>query len=184
LTRDWQWTWFSDEVHFDSSKLQNQVEYELRKPGLKRRLEALKETKTLGLSVKIHVAAGVSYNHKGRLIFYKDPVEPSAPKPYKPRKPRKSSVQTNNEYTKAVQDFNAQSARVEVLPKGNAMTQKFYTIEVLPRHIEQIKMLEARYQRPIRFQEDGDLSHGNRSENNLPARLKRDSDLQILVYPP
>lgn len=135
LTEDWQWTWFSDEVHFDSAKLQNKAEYELRIPGQKRRLESLKPTKTSGLSVKLHVAAGVSYNHKGRLVFYKDPAEPSAPKPYKPRKPRKSSVQTEEEYTLALNKYSSQSAGVEVLPKGNAMTQKFYAEEILPQHI-------------------------------------------------
>jgi hypothetical protein len=57
-----------------SVKLQNKAEYELRFPGQERHL---KETKTSGLNVTIHCAAGISYNRKGQLIFYKDLKEPS-----------------------------------------------------------------------------------------------------------
>ncbi|KAF2435218.1 hypothetical protein EJ08DRAFT_656842 [Tothia fuscella] len=135
-------------------------------------------------NVKIYVALGVSYNHKEPLIFYKDPAEPSAPKPYKPRKPRKSLVQTEEEYTKAIDEFTRQSAGVEVLPKGNAMTQKFYAEQILPKHIDEIRMLEERYSHRFQLQEDGDPSHGNRSKNNLPAKLKRNSDLLLVIHPP
>jgi transposase len=63
------------------------------------------------------------------------------------------------------------------------MTQKFYAKEVLPKHIEKIKELEARWGRRILLQEDGDSSHGNKSKNNVCALLKRDADLQILIHP-
>ena len=64
------------------------------------------------------------------------------------------------------------------------MTQKFYAEHILPQHIQQIQELEARYKRKIWLQEDGDPSHGNRSMNNAPARLKREADVQILTHPP
>jgi hypothetical protein len=50
-------------------------------------------------------------------------------------------------------------------------------------YFEVIKMLEKRHKRRYTLQEDGNSSHGNRSYNNTPAQLKRDSDLQILVHP-
>jgi hypothetical protein len=104
LTGFWQWVWFTDEVHLLSAKLQNAPEYELRFPGQERRKESLKETKSSGLAVTIHIAAGVSYNHKGPLIFYKDPKEPSTEKVYKPGRPRKSGVQTQEEYATVVKE--------------------------------------------------------------------------------
>jgi transposase len=184
ITDWWQYIWFTDEVHCLSARLQNKAEYELRLPGSKRRLESLKETKTSGLDLKVHVAAGISYNHKGKLIFHKDSAEPSKPKPYKPSKPRKSSVQTEEEYVAAVTEFNEQSAGIEVLPKGNAMTQRFYAKEILPQHIKEIRALEARHKHRYYFQEDGDPSHGNKSTYNPAAQAKRDSDLLLLVHPP
>jgi hypothetical protein len=183
LTGFWQYIWFTDEVHMLSAKLQNKPEYELRYPGQKRRLESLKTTLTSGLNITIHVSAGISYNRKGRLMFYKDPKEPSQ-KTYKPRKPRKSGVQTKEEYEKIIEEWTKdQSAGIEIIPKGNAMTQKFYAEKILPQHIDQIKSLEAHYQHQFYLQEDGDPSHGNKSTNNPCARLKKDAGLQILIHP-
>jgi hypothetical protein len=179
LTGFWSWIWFTDEVHLQSIKLQNEAEYELRFPGQQ---ASLKETKTSGLDVTIHCAAGVSYNYKGPLIFYKDPKEPTE-KTYKPRKPRKTMYQTQQQHEEEVEAWKKAQPEGEVIPKGNAMSQEFYAKEVLPKHIEVIKMLEKRHKRRYTLQEDGDPSHGNRSYNNAPARLKRDSDLQILVHP-
>jgi hypothetical protein len=184
LTNFWQWIWFTDEVHYLSAKLQNKAEYELRYPGQEHRLRSLKATLSSGLDVTVHVAAGVSYNQKGKLIFYKDPKEPSQ-RVYKPRQPRKSSVQTLEEYQQVIDEWTKeQSAGIEIRPKGNAMTQKFYAENILPQYIEQIQALEAHYKRRFWLQEDGDPSHGNRSSNNLCARLKHDADLQLLIHPP
>lgn len=78
----------------------------------------------------------------------------------------------------------AKSERVEIKSRGNSMTQKLYAETILPKHIERIKELEARFGRKILFQEDGDSSHGHRSANNAPEKLRRASDLQILIHPP
>jgi hypothetical protein len=98
LTGFWQYVWFTDEVHLQSAKLQNKAEYELRYPGQEKHL---KETKSSGLDVIVHCAAGISYNHKGQLIFYKDPKEPTE-KAYRPRKPRKTMYQSEEQYQKQV----------------------------------------------------------------------------------
>lgn len=73
---------------------------------------------------------------------------------------------------------------MEVMPKGNAMSQEFYVREIFPKYIEEIRAFEKRYNRRIRLQEDGDPSHGNRFMNNLPARFKREVDLEIHIHPP
>ena len=85
LTQFWQFVGFTDESHFLSVKLQNKAEHELRFPGQER---LLKETKMTGLNVTVHCAALVTYNFKGKLMFYKDPQEPSEKKklPWKPQR--------------------------------------------------------------------------------------------------
>ncbi|KAF1983122.1 hypothetical protein K402DRAFT_338837, partial [Aulographum hederae CBS 113979] len=130
----------------------------------------------------VHVAAGVSYNHKGPLIFYKDPKEPTE-KIYKPRKPRKTMYQTEEQFQHEIQQWERQQPEAEVIPKGNAMSQEFYAKEVLPKHITEIRALQERFKRPIYLQEDGDPSHGKKSVNNPCAQLKRDADLVILIHP-
>jgi hypothetical protein len=63
------------------------------------------------------------------------------------------------------------------------MNQEFYTREILPLHIKEIKALQKRHKRRYHLQEDSNSSHGNSSQNNPPARLKRDTDLLILTHP-
>ena len=64
------------------------------------------------------------------------------------------------------------------------MTQVFYAQKILPQHIKAIQALEARHKRKYWLQEDGDPSHGIKSQNSPPAHLKRDADLLLLVHPP
>jgi hypothetical protein len=179
LTGFWQYVWFTDEVHLQSAKLQNKAEYELRYPGQERHL---KETKSSGLDVIVHCAAGISYNHKERLIFYKDPKEPTE-KAYRPRKPRKTMYQSEEQYQKQVKAWEAAQLAAEVIPKRNAISQDFYAREILPQHIEEIKALEERYHHRFYLQEDNDPSHGNKSSNNPSAHLKHEADLLILTHP-
>jgi hypothetical protein len=179
LTGFWQFVGFTDESHFQSVKLQNEAEYELRFPGQER---LLKETKMTGLNVTVHCAALVTYNFKGKLMFYKDPKEPSE-KTYKPRKPRKTMYQTDKQHQQAVQEWERSQPQAAVIPKGNAMSQEFYAREILPQYIQEMKTLEERYHHRFRLQEDGDPSHGNKSTDNPCQRLKRAADLQILIHP-
>jgi hypothetical protein len=180
LTGYWEWIWFTDEAHFQSIKLQNTAEYELRIPGQEREYKVLKES---GLDITLHIAAGVSYNHKGPLIFYKDPQEPSE-KVRKPHPPQKSKYETQEQYQSRRKVFEDTLPKEDTVPKGNCMTQVFYAQEILPEHIKQIKALEEHYNHRYHLQEDGDPSHGNRSQNNPPWRLKKNADLLILVHPP
>jgi hypothetical protein len=70
-----------------------------------------------------------------------------------------------------------QNTGVEIILKGNVITQKFYTEKILPQYIEQIKALEAHYKRRFWLQEDSNPSHSNQSTNNPYTQLKRDADL-------
>jgi hypothetical protein len=176
----WRWIWFTDEAHFQSIKLQNTTEYKLRVPGQERQCKVNKES---GLDVTLHVAAGVCYDHKGPLIFYKDPQQPSE-KVRKPAPPRQSKYETQEQFQARLKVFEDTQPKEDTTPKGNCMTQVFYAQKILPEHIKEIKMMEERYKHSFYLQEDGDPSHGNRSENNPPWCLKRDSDLSIFVHPP
>jgi hypothetical protein len=118
----WQYIWFTDEVHFLSASLQNKPEYKLRYPGQKQRLEAIREEKTSRLKVTVHVAAGISYNHKGPLIFYKDPEEPSE-KALRGRRPRKYKHETPEDFQNRLQSWEQSQPEAEVLPKGNDVSR-------------------------------------------------------------
>ncbi len=107
-------------------------EHELRLPGQER---SINEVETSGLDVTIHVAAGISYNRKGPLIFYKDPKDPSE-KVRKAAPPRKSKYESDEQYDARYKVFNDTQPKEDTTPKGNCMTQVFYAKEVLPKHIE------------------------------------------------
>jgi DDE superfamily endonuclease len=183
----WQYVYFTDEAHWSSKELSNKQEYELRAPGTESRLKNLQEVQKSDLNVTLHSSGGISYNFKGPLLFYKDPPEPSDPKPYQPHAPRRSSVETSEEHAEKVQRFKESqkevSAGIDIIPKGNAMNQVFYTKHILPHHIKHIKWLEAKKKHKFWFQEDNDPSHGTRSTNNIAARAKRDAHILILLHP-
>jgi hypothetical protein len=165
----WRWVFFTDEAHFNSQELSQKPEWELRDAGIEARLKNLNEDVKAAFNVTLHVAAGCSYDSKGPLIFYNDPADPTAPKPYRPRAPRRSSVETAQEHESAVHSFKTTPGgpEIEVKPKGNAMSMKFYVNEVLPHHINHVQGLKRRYKRDILLQEDNDGSHGTRSASNI-----------------
>jgi hypothetical protein len=178
----WQYVYFTDEAHFNSVDLAYQTQYETRQVG-GQRIKRLHPTPKVPFNVTLHVAAGVSYNHKGAFIFYNDPQEPST-KVYKPRRPRKSSVETKDEHLKAISDWlEGGEHPLKVQAKGNSMTQSFYTDNILPHHIQHIKWLEAKYKHQIVFLEDGDPSHSHRNSQSRPMRLKADSHITTLQHP-
>ncbi len=178
----WQYVYFTDEAHFNSVDLAYQTQYETRQRG-STGCKRLQPTPKVPFNVTLHVAAGVSYNHKGAFIFYHDPKEPTE-KVYKPRRPRKSSVETQHEHLEAIQAWlDGSEHPLKVEAKGNAMTQKFYAEAILPHHLDHIKWLEEQHKHPFIFQEDGDPSHGHRSPNCAPTRLKRDAQVKCLQHP-
>ena len=153
----WRYCYFTDEVHFNSKDLANRLEYELRTPGdHKPSIQEINQKEHL--DVTVHLAAGISYDYKGAFVFYNDPAEPDISKPRKPSKPRRSKYESDEQYQKRLRDHEAMLTHLidpkkDIPPKGNSMTQKFYTENVLPHHIQHIKKLEAKYNHVIYFQE-------------------------------
>jgi hypothetical protein len=133
----------------------------------------------------VHVAAGITYDSKGVFMFYNDPKEPTEPKPPRRNRPRRSKYETDEQFAARIAAFEKEASeiQVEIQPKGNSMTQKFYAEVVLLKHLEELERLKQRHGQKFWFQEDNDPSHGTRSKNNVPKRLKDASHVLILVHP-
>lgn len=72
---------------------------------------------------------------------------------------------------------------VEMKPKGNSMTQKYYTERLLPIYIKVIQEARIIHNRDTILQEDNDPSHGTRSELNVAKQLKDSNWITALVHP-
>jgi hypothetical protein len=182
ITNWWQYVYFTDEVHFNSVDLAYQTQWETRQRGAARS-RRLQPTPKVPFNVTLHVAAGVTYNHKGAFIFYNDEHEPDI-KVYKPTRPRKSSVETKEQHLEAIAAWlEGGEHPIKIKAKGNSMTQRYYAEQILPHHLQHIKCLQQRHKHPFILQEDGDPSHGHRSPNSLPTRMKRDAQIKCLLHP-
>lgn len=77
---------------------------------------------------------------------------------------------------------------VDVKPKGNSITQKYYTKRLLP---SLIATLHKHYNDPehpeyknYMLQEDNDGSHGTRSKVNIAQEMKEKAHIKVLNHPP
>lgn len=186
IIKFWRRVYFTDEGHFNSKELSNKTEYELRIPGVTP--STIQERDQNPLDITLHVAAGISYNHKGVFLFYNDPAEPDIPKASKPRPPKQSKYETSEQFQQRLTKWHEEHTHPidpdkDIPPKGNSMTQRFYAKEVLPHHIKHIKWLENKYKERFYLQEDNDDSHGTRSTENVCVKLKRDAKLLLLTHP-
>jgi transposase len=104
ITSFWQFVYFTDEVHFNSKDLANKQGYELRRFGYPEDRLPPQEIDQSELNVTLHVAGGISYNHKGILEFYNNPDNPGIPKPRRPYKPRQQKEESDKSYNIRLQD--------------------------------------------------------------------------------
>lgn len=162
----WQYIVFSDEAHYDpSSRPQGQI---LREAGHRYDTENIQQRGSL-TGVTLHFAAWCNWHGKSdKLLFYND-EKSYTEKPKRDPHPRKSKYETEKEFKSRILVWQAaQPHDKEVKPKGNAMTQLYYTKKLLPNYIEAVQNL--RVHGPVSaegagewlFQEDGDPSHGLR----------------------
>ena len=137
--------------------------------------------------VKLHVAASVSWHHKGELQFYNDEHDKPAVEIKKAPKPRKSKYQTDEIYRQRLIAWEATNVHdVEIKSKGNSMTQLYYVERLLPIYADEIHACRLRPDDPSYciFQEDNDPSHGTRSKNNVVVRFKTSNWLATMYHPP
>lgn len=85
----------------------------------------------------MHVAASISWHHKGALQFYNDEHDMPDIQIQKPRKPRTRKHETADEYRQRLVEWKASLPHdVEIKPKGNSMTQIYYTERLLPIYVK------------------------------------------------
>jgi hypothetical protein len=102
-----------------------------------------------------------------------------------PRKPQKSKREAEDLYIYRLKEWEALRPHdVNAKPKGNAMTQKYYTDRLLPVYISAIE--EMRHGVPEvkewLLQEDGDPSHGMRKPG-LTQELKDYYKVKNIIHP-
>jgi hypothetical protein len=186
LRKGWRRVYFTDEVHMDAGELSYSQEWEYAVEGHAEELpvqEVGEGSVEAGFTGKVHCYGGITYDHKGPFGTYKDPKEKEADKVVR-TKPRKSSVETAEEHQAKVDawEFDKFKKQKEI-PKGNAMTTKFYTEEILPKHIEFLEAMKEKYGYDFEFVEDGDPSHGMRTSHNMAARLRQKHKIVTHKHP-
>ncbi|KAF2416965.1 hypothetical protein EJ08DRAFT_708751, partial [Tothia fuscella] len=132
----------------------------------------------------LHLASSVSWWYKGDLIFYYDEHDEAViNKPKKPYKPRRRKADTDEVYAQRLMEWEANLPHdIDIKPKGNSMTQRYYTDNVLPHHIKHVERLVQRFGQGY-LQEDGDNSHGTRSEVNIAKQLKDAYSIKMHIHP-
>ena len=197
----WSHIFFTDEAHIDpSATAQGWI---LREQGTRYDEPNIEERSELSGN-KLHFAAWVNWYSKAeKLEFYHDEEE-STEQPKRPPKPRKRMYEEPQEFDRRIAEWNALLPhKVSIKPKGNSMTQKYYTERLLPVYITTIQ--QARFSQPYLelnrtgdlvdwwLQEDNDGSHGHGrpSQNTeriqpkgLATNLKEDNWISTLDHPP
>jgi CENP-B N-terminal DNA-binding domain len=132
----WQWIVFTDEFHIDmGSRPQGRI---LRERGTRYHPNNIQERGSKTGNV-IHCFAWVSYWDKAPKIYFYHDQEERIQRPPRPRKPRHTKYQSDQEYAIELKKWEALLPKPEeVVPKGNAMTEKYYCDEVLPIYIAAI----------------------------------------------
>jgi hypothetical protein len=72
---------------------------------------------------------------------------------------------------------------VEIKPKSNSMTQKYYTERLLPVYIRAVQEARITCNRDAILQEDNDPLYGTRSELNVAKQLRNSNWITVLVHP-
>jgi len=100
------------------------------------------------------------------LIFYNNEKDSTIPARLPP-KPRKSKYEEEEAYQERLDHWAASRPHVkEVRPKGNAMTQEYYTTKILPTYVNAVHFLRSQVDGELfnwYLQEDSDPSHGIRT---------------------
>lgn len=177
----WQYVFFTDEAHIDPSSIRQG--HILREQGHRYDTENIQQRPEL-LGVRIHCAAWCNWHQKAkRLEFYNDEND-YIQRPKRPPKPRKTMYESQADYDMRILEWQATlSHEVEVKPKGNAMTQKYYTERLLPVYITAIQKARLQDTQDWLLQEDGDPSHGLKKPG-LAQQLKDSNWIPNLVHPP
>lgn len=172
---------YTDEAHVDpTSQAQGRV---TREQGTRDNPENIEERPPLK-GVRFHIAAWISWWGKAeKLEFYNDEEDKVEQPPYPPKPRRRPKTETEAEYYRRIQEWEAgKPHEVEMHPKGNAMTQKYYVERLLPIYCQAIDSMKLIDSKPWLLQEDGDPSHDMR-KRGLAQEYKERHNIQNLTHP-
>ena len=135
------------------------------------------------IGVKLHIAAWINWHTKAeKLEFYNDENDFTI-KAKKPPKPRRSRFESDDKFQGRLDIWEASIGHDKVVkPKGNAITQKYYTERLLPVYIHAIQEARMCDLKLWVFQEDNDPSYGTRKPG-LAHHLKEANWIDTLIYP-
>lgn len=143
--------------------------------------------------VVLHISAFVSYHHKEKLTFYNDPndvpeldVNIDIQKPSKKRPPKQRKSETLEQFKQSKRYLEyvvAEPHNVDIQPKGNFITQLYYTKKILPNHLQDLQEAERKTSRKHILQKDNDPSHGTRSTLNYAQLFRERHKIQSLHHP-
>jgi DDE superfamily endonuclease len=180
----WQYIYFTDEAHLDpSSQAQG---YILRERGTRTNTENIQERgeKT---GVKLHIFAWVNWWGKSEKLYFYNDEEEHVERPQRPPKPRKRMYETAEEFHARIREWEASLPPEKVVkPKGNGMTQKYYTDKLLPVYVDAIHKARSQPGGELKnwiLQEDGDPSHGKRKKGLAQVYLESNW-VPVLRHPP
>ena len=177
----WQFLFFTDEAHIDPSS--QGVGHILREEGTRYDTENIQQIPALE-GVKLHIAGYVNWHYKcENLEFYNDEEE-YVFKPQTRTKPRKSRYEEEEAFIQRLQQWEAEVPHERVVtPKGNAMTQAYYTDRLLPGYIAALHGARRHDDlSPWLLQEDNDGSHGHK-KLGLAEASRRKNWIPILEHP-
>ena len=127
----------------------------------------------------VHFSVSCSWYHKSDLTFYNDENDPQTIKPVLAPKPRRRpKTETPEQYEQRLEEWKELLPySLDIKPKGNSITQIYYTEKILPglfTEIQRLRLILPEYRGDMILQEDSDPSHGHRSgrEANWIMTLK------------
>lgn len=174
---------YTDEAHFE--------ENERRAPGILREQGTAEEPQNMvergeRKPVVLHIAGWVNWYAKcDKLEFYNDEGIIS----YTPdmrKKPRRSKYEDDATYQQRVKVWDAEKPHRRVsTPKGNAMTELYYTERLLPVYCKAVNQLRSQYSKsgaPWQLMEDNDSSHGHGSEG-IATQYKQSHNVTTMWHP-
>jgi hypothetical protein len=177
----WDHNIYTDEAHIDpTSQAQGMI---AREQGTRDNPENIEERPSLK-GVRFHIAAWISwYGKADKLRFYNDEEDKIERPPYPLKPRRRPTTETTEEFEQRVKEWDASKPHdVEIKPKGNSMTQKYYVDNLLPMYIQAVESMREIDDKAWRLQEDGDPSHGMR-KRGLAQELKEAHFIENLVHP-
>ena len=133
-------------------------------------------------SICFHIAAQINqYTKAEKLEFYNNKNN-SIQKPKRPSKPRRLRYKLDKEFNTRILGQQALLPyKQEVKPKGNTITQKYYTKRLLPIYVNAIQKACLQDLQNWLLQEDNNPSYRTKKEG-LAQQFKRSNWVDSLVH--